>query len=735
MNPKSGRPPKIAVVHDHLGFQGGGERTMFILAIAIGADFITAYANKDTFPEYQKQLGEKLKVLTHKTVSTRVIRFFWLRWLYWKNKRIFSGYDILIASGQTATEAVAHYSRPKATRMVYTHTPPRRIFDQYEVSKHMYPWFLRPAYAIFTRYWKLRYLRAIRKFDINIANSENVRKRFKNYVGGDVSAVIWPPIATQKFKWLGQEDYFLSWARIDEAKRVDLVARAFVKMPDAKLKIASCGPWQDKVLSIIKGCPNISFVGKVTDQELIDLVGNCKAAVYIPSDEDAGMTQLEANAAGKPVLGVAEGGLLETIVDGETGVLIPANPNEADVIKGAEIMTPEWCALKKDICIEHAKKYDEKIFIKKMRNIIESNDPQIPVLGIDASRWEDPRFPGENRRTGVNIYAKHIIEELIKLAPEYNLRIRLYTPRTIPELPLEIQKVIPGNRFWTQCKLTKELRYSPPDYFFTPSYYIPKTAPKNSLAAVHDIIFRTSPSNYSRLERLQQEFAVRQNIKHSRDIITISEFSKNEIAREYKVDPERIKVISLGHDIQENLDRQKPREKLVVYVGRIEKKKSVNVLVQAFAKFHENNPDWQLILAGGLGYGVIETRDLIEKLNAGSFITMPGYLDEEQKWDLLTKASIFCHPSEREGSCLPLFEAWDACVPAIIADVPIMREVGKDGAMYFSAGNFHDLAAKLKILSSDDDLREKLVRSGFDELKKRNWKEIGRETMEAILEK
>lgn len=129
--------PKIAIVHDHLGFGGGGERTVLLLALELNADFITAYVSPNTYPEYQKKLGDKLKILARGSVEMRVVRFFWLRNLFWRKRKLFKNYDILIASSQTATEAVANYSRKNASRIVYTHTTPRRVFDLYDVSKHM----------------------------------------------------------------------------------------------------------------------------------------------------------------------------------------------------------------------------------------------------------------------------------------------------------------------------------------------------------------------------------------------------------------------------------------------------------------------------------------------------------------------------------------------------------------------------------------------------------------------
>lgn len=731
------KEPKIAIVHDHLGFGGGGERTMLILALELGADFITAYALPGTFPEYQKKLGPKLITLTDKVVNTRVIRFFWLRRLYLKNREIFQDYDILIASSQAATEAVAHYSRKNAVRIVYTHTTPRRVFDMYEISKKGYPLIIQPAYALFARYWKHRYLNAIRKFNVNIANSENVRQRVKDHTGGDVNAVIWPPILTDKFKSLGDGDYYLSFGRVDEAKRIEVIIEAFKKMPDKELVVASGGPRLEKVKELANGAKNIRILGWVSDEELISLVGNCLATVYIPISEDAGMTHLESNVAGKPYLGVAEGGLIESTIDGQTGILLAPDPKADDVIGGIRTMTKTWCLERKEICQKHARKYDQKIFVEKIKSLLRENDPRMPILGIDASRWENPQFPGQEVRTGVEVYAKNLIENIVQLYEGRGLRIRLYASRAISSLPLSRQKIIPPGRRWTAKWLSQEMAFSPVDYFLTPSYYIPKNGPSKSYAVIHDVIFRTSPEKYSFKERVIQNIVTKINIRRSRKIFTVSENSKKEIMREYSLDSGKIMAVPMGYDrkIEENAlgkENEESREKSILFIGRIEKKKSVDVLIKAFADFSKSHNDWRLLLVGKDGFGIDGIKTLIESLGMESRIELTGYVSEKDKWQLLAKAGVIVHPSSHEGSAIPILEAWDAGAVVVAADAPIMKEIGQDAVLYFKSGDPMDLSEKIGMIINDKAGQDLLVALGRKYLDKYSWKKTASVILEEI---
>jgi glycosyltransferase involved in cell wall biosynthesis len=137
--------------------------------------------------------------------------------------------------------------------------------------------------------------------------------------------------------------------------------------------VASGGPELDRLKQLADGAINITFTGWVSEAELQVLVGNARAAVYAPIDEDFGMSPVEAMAAGKPVIGVAEGGLLETVVDGESGILIKGRltPEKIRAAVGCmEVMNPP--ALR-DVCERRAALFDKNIFIEKMLDLIDQN--------------------------------------------------------------------------------------------------------------------------------------------------------------------------------------------------------------------------------------------------------------------------------------------------------------------------------------------------------------------------
>ena len=132
---------------------------------------------------------------------------------------------------------------------------------------------------------------------------------------------------------MGEGDYFLSTARLEPLKRVDLIVNAFKNMPDKKLFVTSGGSQLKSLQELADGAKNITFTGWASDAELRRLVGNCIATIYIPKDEDFGISPVQSLAAGKPVIGVNEGGVAETVREPADGVLISTPPSPEKVLK------------------------------------------------------------------------------------------------------------------------------------------------------------------------------------------------------------------------------------------------------------------------------------------------------------------------------------------------------------------------------------------------------------------
>jgi glycosyltransferase involved in cell wall biosynthesis len=202
-----------------------------------------------------------------------------------------------------------------------------------------------------------------------IANSENVRRRLAKYLRLDAT-VIYPPCDVDAYRWLGRGEFYLSTARLEPYKRVDLVVDAFRQMPNKSLVVVSGGSALPELKWRASGCGNIHFAGWVDEANLRRLMGNAIATLYLPRDEDFGLSPVESMAAGKPVIGVAEGGLIETVVHEETGILLSPEPKVEAIIAAVSKLDSERALGMRVACEQRARLFSRQRFLDQMQVLV-----------------------------------------------------------------------------------------------------------------------------------------------------------------------------------------------------------------------------------------------------------------------------------------------------------------------------------------------------------------------------
>ena len=354
------------ILHDYFKYMEGGGRLCLILAEAIKADLGYGFKarNHPFFGEY-KLSGKQYDLGVSGSIpGLRNIR---LIQSFKRTYSILKRFETAVYSGFYAPVAVNNH--PDGKNIYYCHTPPRYIYDQHEFYLARAAFWQRPLIKALAAYHKPLYEDALHKMTSILTNSENVKARIKSYLGLD-SIVVYPPCSLDKFSFLGQENYYLSMARLDPLKRVDKIVRAFKDMPDKHLVVVSGGVESDRIKRLAEDSANIRIFGWVTEKQLIELIGNCIATIYIAKDEDFGMSPIESMAAGKPVIGTCEGGLKETILDGETGILLRADPTISDIQTAVKKMTPQQAWHMRMACHDRASFFSKEKFLSRMKQII-----------------------------------------------------------------------------------------------------------------------------------------------------------------------------------------------------------------------------------------------------------------------------------------------------------------------------------------------------------------------------
>lgn len=355
---------RIAILHDYFDKRGGGERLVLTLAKHLKADIFTAFIDKkNTYPDIEqyniKSLGNRIK-LSWKRPYELIKRF--------QDINITQHYDIFIFSGTYSIFAAKRHH----PNIWYCHTPARHIYSQKKWFMSQQNIFMRPLISLGIMQLRKLDQQTVRHIDTFIANSLNVKgriERFYPFIDKPVK-VIYPPIEIPHDTSSADKGYFLSYGRVDTLKRIPLIVEAFQQMPQHKLVVASGGPLLQKVKNMAKGFPNITVRGYVTDSELKELLRNCTATIYIPIDEDFGMTPLEGMAYGKPCIGVDEGGLKETIIHGKTGWLCKKNPTIVDIQKSISSIQAHKQEYFQTPCRNQAHAFSTSVFIDAIERII-----------------------------------------------------------------------------------------------------------------------------------------------------------------------------------------------------------------------------------------------------------------------------------------------------------------------------------------------------------------------------
>lgn len=357
----------LLLLYDFLQTRGGAERVLHSLHAHFGAPICVGYVAVESFGELFSSkdvidLGASSKFAPLSLART-------LKAFSRKAPALAARYDTRIYSGSYAPLANVQLNQGRS--IYYCHTPPRFLYDLRDRYQEITPALQRPLLAMLRNWLQPRYEAAVRSMDIVLANSGNVQKRLKSYLGVD-STVVYPPVDIERYRWRGDGGYFLSTARLEPLKRVDILVRAFTRMPGKRLVVASGGSELARLQALAAGSPNIQFTGWLSDPELQQWMAEARATVYLPVDEDFGMSPVESMAAGKPVIGVAEGGLLETVLDQKTGILLPPNFQEEEIISAVRTLGAERAAAMRVACEAQAAHFSTKRFLKEIDAVVGS---------------------------------------------------------------------------------------------------------------------------------------------------------------------------------------------------------------------------------------------------------------------------------------------------------------------------------------------------------------------------
>jgi len=369
---------RVALVHDYIREFGGAERVLLALSeIWPEAPIYTAFYRKGS-PAWERFKDRDIRVSWAHHVpffSTKLhspLRF--LAPAIW-NSFSLREYDIVISSASwyiTKGFGTRGTERKNPIEICYCHTPPRWLYG-YATSKEWQRYAPIRAYAAAVGFFMRQYdFRAAQRVDHFIANSEETARRIKKFYRREAT-VIYPTIESQKSKVKSQKSnlskkntksYYLVVGRLAQSKNIELaiLAANSEKFP---LHIVGTGPDEARLKQLAG--PTVTFMGYQSDEKVRGLYGEAKAFLALASDEDFGMTPVEAMAEGTPVVAYRGGGYVESVVDGKTGVLFDELTTDGLLVALDRLETVN---IEPKDCIRQAEKFSKERFVREMKKFV-----------------------------------------------------------------------------------------------------------------------------------------------------------------------------------------------------------------------------------------------------------------------------------------------------------------------------------------------------------------------------
>jgi glycosyltransferase involved in cell wall biosynthesis len=343
---------KIALVHDQLSEFGGAERVLMAMAeIWPDAPIYTAYSRRG--PAMERFQHKDIRVSWMQPFARFASPLRFLAPMIW-NSFDFSDYDVIIGSSSWyITKGFA--KKGNAVEICYCHTPPRWLYG-YPTSVNWQKYRLVRWYATVVGFFMRQYdFLAAQRVNYFIANSKETQKRIQKFYRRD-STLMYPPIDLPDVSKVKKENYYLFVSRPVGSKGLEFAVSAAKKLKIHLKVVGARGA----------GDANIEYLGYVPDERLAKLYAGAKAFLALATDEDFGMTPVEAMHFGTPVIAYEGGGYTESVVDGKTGIFF--KKDLAAAIKKFETMH-----LKSEDCEAAAEKFSKKRFQQELKTFVLSH--------------------------------------------------------------------------------------------------------------------------------------------------------------------------------------------------------------------------------------------------------------------------------------------------------------------------------------------------------------------------
>jgi glycosyltransferase involved in cell wall biosynthesis len=290
---------------------------------------------------------------------------------------------------------------------------------------------------------------------------------------------------------------------------------------------------------------------------------------------------------------------------------------------------------------------------------------------------------------------------------------------------------------WFDFQIPKVLKKYKADLFLSPDGYLSLRTKVPQLAVIHDINFVHRPDDLPWIIAKYYNFFFPRFARIAKRIATVSFYSKEDIARSFKIDYDKIDVVYDGinqifepvDEIEKTRIRQKYTEgsEYFLFVGALHPRKNISGLLLAFDTFKmETTNKIKLIIVGGEMHKTGDIFETYENMRFKDDVIFTGRVSTEDLHDIFGAALALAFVPFFEGFGIPVVEAMSAGIPVICSNTTSIPEVGGNAVLYADPKKIDQIADAMIKLANDEELRDTLIKKGFEQKKKFSWDETAR---------
>lgn len=355
-------------------------------------------------------------------------------------------------------------------------------------------------------------------------------------------------------------------------------------------------------------------------------------------------------------------------------------------------------------------------------------------IGFDINEANIPQ------RVGVNQVAYNTFLHLVKQIGNGDKLIALGKDRPLPDMPVGsdhlIYEIFGAKKAWVLTSLTKRLWFGQPkiDVLFSPSHYTPLFTPTKTVIYLMDMSFERFGTEYfTNYDINQLKKWTPLSVKKAKKVLTISEFSKNEIVKLYGTSPKKIEVVYPAFD-KEIYHGKIPKTKVLsvkkkygitgsylLYWGTLQPRKNISRLIDAFAKI--DKPQLKLVIAGKKGWLYDQILEQSKNLNIENRVIFTGFAPNDDLPALIKGSRAFVLPSLYEGFGMPVVEAQAVGTPVVVSRVSSLPEIAGPSGIYIEDPMSVDSikVALDQVLALSNAERLKLIKEGKENTHRFDW--------------